>query len=335
MNPNFYGNENSNCLALNNEYKGIRRPVDLYYALSNIWCEFTCTPRLRKYWTEDNKTLGQCSITAFLFQDIFGGRVYGIARPDGSYHCYNVVGNSIFDLTSEQFGDEKLDYSNNLEQFRGTHFSDKNKLERYEFLREKLKEYLKSEKIDISKKRNKSKILFFLSCIIVIFHLFTLLSIDQYINNYQKATEETTSLKVGNETYNVSPGQGVTVTSPSGAIYNVRFVNGKPVALEMSQYQQIIFGNETSKDNSPKEQPKHQEKKEPITDNNKSKKSESNEIITKTSIINSFSKKEKHEKPIPFFPKSQDPVTRSNYPIFYGLEIKCKKDDEEKDDDDI
>ena len=329
MNPNFYGNENSNCLALNNEYKGIRRPVDLYYALSNIWCEFTCTPRLRKYWTEDNKTLGQCSITSFLFQDIFGGRVYGIARPDGSYHCYNVVGNSIFDLTSEQFGDEKLDYSNNVEQFRGTHFSDKNKFERYEFLREELKEYLKREGIDISKKRNKSKILVFLSCVIVIFHLLPLLSIDQYINNYQKATEETIPLKIGNETYNVSPEKWVTVNTPGGTTYNVRFVNGKPVALEMSQYQQIIFGNETSKDNSPKEQPKQK------TDNNKSTKSESKEIITKTSIINSFSEEKKHEKPIPIFPKGQDPVTRTNYPIFYGLEIKCKKDDEEKDDDDI
>lgn len=65
-------------------------------------------------------TLGQCSITAFLAQDIFGGKVYGIERPNGSIHCYNIVNEYVFDLTSEQFGDEKLDYSVGTEQFRNT-----------------------------------------------------------------------------------------------------------------------------------------------------------------------------------------------------------------------
>ena len=83
-------------------------------------------------------TLGQCSITAFLAQDIFGGKVYGILRPDGNYHCYNVVGDCVFDLTSEQFGDEKLDYENNPEQFREVHFAKTEKRERYEYLKEQL-----------------------------------------------------------------------------------------------------------------------------------------------------------------------------------------------------
>ena len=74
-----------------------------------------------------------------LVQDIFGGKVYGILRPDGSYHCYNVVGDSVFDLTSEQFGDEKLSYENNPEQFREQHFSDENKKQRYEYLCNELK----------------------------------------------------------------------------------------------------------------------------------------------------------------------------------------------------
>ncbi len=43
-------------------------------------------------WTPDNKTLGQCSITAFLAQDIFGGKVYGIPLPEGGVHCYNMIG---------------------------------------------------------------------------------------------------------------------------------------------------------------------------------------------------------------------------------------------------
>ncbi len=142
MNYKFYGNKKANCISINNTYKRIKTPKDLYKALSNIWCKHTCTPRLREDWSEQNKTLGQCSITAFLAQDIFGGKVYGIPRPDGSFHCYNVVNYCVFDLTSEQFGDEELNYSNNPEQFRETHFSDKNKLERYKYLCNKLKGYL-------------------------------------------------------------------------------------------------------------------------------------------------------------------------------------------------
>jgi hypothetical protein len=41
---------------------------------------------MRKDWTKDNMTLGQCSVTAFLVQDIFGGEVLGILLPDGNYH---------------------------------------------------------------------------------------------------------------------------------------------------------------------------------------------------------------------------------------------------------
>ena len=53
----------------------------------------------------------------------------------------------------------------------------------------------------------------------------------------------TIPITVGGKTFNVTPGQWVTVNTPGGSTsYNVRFVDGKPVALEMSQYQQIIFG---------------------------------------------------------------------------------------------
>ena len=58
-----------------------RTPRDYYDILSDIWCAETCAPRMRENWTRENQTLGQCSITAFLAQDIFGGKVYGILRP--------------------------------------------------------------------------------------------------------------------------------------------------------------------------------------------------------------------------------------------------------------
>lgn len=140
MEYNFYGWENANAKPINNIYPSITSPIDLYNALSKVWCAETCAPRMRDDWTEENKTLGQCSITAFLVQDIFGGKVYGIPRGNGNFHCYNVVGDSCFDLASEQFGEEAktLVYENNPEQFREVHFAKEEKRQRYELLKKKL-----------------------------------------------------------------------------------------------------------------------------------------------------------------------------------------------------
>ncbi len=145
MEYRFYGWESADVKPTNADYGAIRDPRELYDILSGIWCSQTCAPRMRDRWSEDNRTLGQCSITAFLAQDIFGGKVYGILRDGGNYHCYNVIGDCVFDLTSEQFGDEKLCYDDNPEQFREVHFAKPEKKERYEYLRDQLNKYL-SEK---------------------------------------------------------------------------------------------------------------------------------------------------------------------------------------------
>ena len=135
----FYGWEQADVPAVSETYKKIKNPRELYNILSDIWCADTCAPRMRERWSPENKTLGQCSITAFLAQDIFGGKVYGILRPGGNYH---VVGDCCFDLTSEQFGDEILDYRENPEQFREVHFQKEEKRQRYEYLKKELETYL-------------------------------------------------------------------------------------------------------------------------------------------------------------------------------------------------
>ena len=137
----FYGWEKADVPARTADYPGIRTPRDLYNALWHVWKRETCAPRMQKDWTEENRTLGQCSITAFLAQDIFGGLVYGVPLGDGSFHCFNVVGETWFDLTSEQFGGEKLEYSLRWEQTRHEHFMKEEKRARYEALKEMLKEY--------------------------------------------------------------------------------------------------------------------------------------------------------------------------------------------------
>jgi len=141
----FYGHQAAAKVnAISTLYKGIQTPLDLYKALSTIWCKETCGPALQPEWTLDNKTLGQCSITAFLAQDIFGGDVYAMHTENGM-HCYNVVNGQCFDLTSEQFGDKakELVYTGNILQHRedAIHFAREEKFLRYKNLSELLAEF--------------------------------------------------------------------------------------------------------------------------------------------------------------------------------------------------
>lgn len=140
----FYGWQEAGLLPVDPMYEKAGTLCEFYDLLSGIWCADTCAPRLRDEWSEENKTLGQCSITAFLVQDIYGGEVYGILRPGGNYHCYNVIEGHTVDLTSEQFGDEasSLCYEGNPVQLRSVHFAKKEKRIRYERLRSDVQEAL-------------------------------------------------------------------------------------------------------------------------------------------------------------------------------------------------
>ena len=138
MEYRFYGWEHADMPPANPRYVRVKTPRDLYDLLSGLWCAKTCAPRLRAQWSPEDRTLGQCSITAFLAQDIFGGKVFGILRPGGNFHCYNVVSGRAFDLTSEQFSDCTLDYTENPEQFRELHFAADEKRLRYELLKARL-----------------------------------------------------------------------------------------------------------------------------------------------------------------------------------------------------
>ena len=137
----FAGWETADIPTENGEYAGIRTPKDLYNALWHVWRAETCTPRMRAEWSEDNRTLGQCAVTAFLAQDLFGGKVRGIPLEDGGFHCYNEAGGRVFDLTSEQFGGRRLIYEGNPEQLREVHFRREEKRARYEELKRALEEY--------------------------------------------------------------------------------------------------------------------------------------------------------------------------------------------------
>lgn len=110
----------------------------LYNEFLHCWSADTCAPRMRADWSEENPTLGQCSITSFIVQDIMGGEVLGLPLPEGGYHCFNVVDGCRFDLTSEQFGGAELDYDNCVPQSREAHFADEDKYARYLLLKKRL-----------------------------------------------------------------------------------------------------------------------------------------------------------------------------------------------------
>ena len=149
MEYKFWGWQDANCAPTNEEYKGLKalkNPRDMYDAMKNVWCEYSCAPRYRSEWSKDNMTVGQCSITSFLVQDIFGGEVYGVPLEEGGFHCYNVVGDCRFDLTSEQFGGKPLVYDEKHPQSREEHFASQEKYERYLYIKNALKAYLDSVK---------------------------------------------------------------------------------------------------------------------------------------------------------------------------------------------
>lgn len=133
----FHGSENSDLKPAKSEYAFVGSLGGLYRMLLGCWRRETCAPRLREKWCVSNPTCGQCSITAFLAQDVFGGEVYGVPNGDGSYHCFNVVGDAVFDLTSEQF-DHPLEYTQNFPQSRDAHFAKAEKKSRYEMLKNAL-----------------------------------------------------------------------------------------------------------------------------------------------------------------------------------------------------
>ena len=144
MEYKFLGHETAaEVKPLGNSELRLDSLLDLFDVLSDgIWRAETCAPRMRCDWSLENMTLGQCSITAFLVQDIFGGEVYGILRPGGNYHCYNVIGGRQYDLTIEQFGDEaeSLVFDNSNPQSREVHFAKEEKYERYLLLKQLLRE---------------------------------------------------------------------------------------------------------------------------------------------------------------------------------------------------
>ncbi len=79
----------------------------VHTALRQAWS--TCSS---SKWTADDPAAGQCSPTALVVQEHFGGAI--LKTPfDGAWHFYNRIGGQRFDFTAEQFGVAPV-YEDNL-----------------------------------------------------------------------------------------------------------------------------------------------------------------------------------------------------------------------------
>ena len=98
----------------------------------------TCYPNLRDKWTDKNKALGQCAITALVLNDFLGGKIMRCESESGS-HYYNLINDEIIDLTVSQFKNLP-NYSTGEERAREYLLPNEDTKERYKKLLEKVKD---------------------------------------------------------------------------------------------------------------------------------------------------------------------------------------------------
>lgn len=76
--------------------------------LPKAWCKETAYKKDAGNWSVDNPALGQCAVTALLFNEFFGGDIYSGVSEDGIMHFWNKWLGIKVDLTKQQFSEKKV-----------------------------------------------------------------------------------------------------------------------------------------------------------------------------------------------------------------------------------
>ncbi len=63
--------------------------------------------RTSSKWSPKNPANGQCSVTALVIQDHFGGQLLK-TKVDGQWHFYNEIDGVVYDFTDSQFAEPIL-----------------------------------------------------------------------------------------------------------------------------------------------------------------------------------------------------------------------------------
>lgn len=110
---------------------------EVYEILSISFSKDTCAPSLKDEWSENNKALGQCAVTALIVNDFLGGKIMRCMCETGS-HYYNLINDEVVDFTSSQFN-EIPNYNLGEERTRQYLLSNEDTKARYKLLLENVK----------------------------------------------------------------------------------------------------------------------------------------------------------------------------------------------------
>lgn len=122
---------------------GAANIAEFYLACLKAWSRETCSKRFRPDWSEENPSVGQCTITAALVREYFGGEILSLPLYGSGRHNFNLIDGRIVDLACEQFGrDALLDFDSAEPTDPDALLSDDEKRGRCELLRKRLTEIL-------------------------------------------------------------------------------------------------------------------------------------------------------------------------------------------------
>ena len=140
----FYGWEYADRIAPVKDC-GAKTLGEFYLACLSAWNAETCSERFRHAWCAENPSTGQCTITAKLVHEYFGGEVLSLPLITGGMHSFNRIGGVIVDLACEQFGkDALLDFDSAIEIDAESLVADPDKAQRCALLKERIYHVLHS-----------------------------------------------------------------------------------------------------------------------------------------------------------------------------------------------
>jgi hypothetical protein len=117
----------------------------LLEALNASWDRETAYWADRKEWTAEKKETGQCTITAIIVFDYFGGKIFrGKSEKYNLLHYWNEIDGVKIDLTFNQFVGDKDDiiFITIVEKQKSDLLKIANVRQRYEILKKKVESYL-------------------------------------------------------------------------------------------------------------------------------------------------------------------------------------------------
>lgn len=111
-------------------------------ALAQSWGKDTSYHKDAPNWTPENPALGQCAISALLFNEYFGGKIYSGVSDTGIVHYWNKIYGIKVDLTKQQFP-RGLKFKNIICWDRNELIATGNVDKRYNLLRQRMLENYK------------------------------------------------------------------------------------------------------------------------------------------------------------------------------------------------